>query len=145
MLTFTCRIVKGDQIFIPILALNRDQEIWGDDHREFKPERWLGGIPSKAVAIPSVFAGVATFMAGPHSCIGYRFAILEYVIFCTFCGGPKANMLCRMKALLFHLIRGFKIDLDISPDQIEARSSIVTRPMIKSDKTNRLPIIVTAL
>ena len=127
LLIFSCRIVKGDNVFIPILALNRDPEIWGDDHLEFKPERWLDGVTTKAASIPSVFAGTATFLAGPHSCIGYRFAVLE------------------MKALLFHLIRGFKIDLDISPGEIEARSSVVTRPTVRSDGTNRLPIIVTAV
>lgn len=30
------RVAKGDSIFIPILALNRAKDIWGEDAFEFK-------------------------------------------------------------------------------------------------------------
>ncbi|KAH7101314.1 cytochrome P450 [Auriculariales sp. MPI-PUGE-AT-0066] len=119
------KITKGDQIFIPILAANREQDIWGDDCMEFRPERWLNGVPSQALSIPATLAGVATFLSGPHSCIGYRFAIIE------------------MKALLFHLLRTFKIELAVDPNEVEARSTMVTRPMLKSDKSNALPVKLT--
>ncbi|KAH7101316.1 cytochrome P450 [Auriculariales sp. MPI-PUGE-AT-0066] len=89
------KITKGDEIFLPILAVNRERDIWGDDHAEFKPERWLNGVPAHASNIPGILPGVLTFSAGPQSCIGYRFAMLE------------------MKALLFHLVRKFKIELTV--------------------------------
>jgi cytochrome P450 len=31
-----CRVAKGDSIFIPILAINRSEDIWGEDARVFK-------------------------------------------------------------------------------------------------------------
>ncbi|KAH7101315.1 cytochrome P450 [Auriculariales sp. MPI-PUGE-AT-0066] len=121
------KITKGDEIFIPILAVNREPEVWGEDCRAFRPERWLNGVPSQTLSIPAALAGVATFSGGPHSCIGYRFAVIE------------------MKALLFHLIRAFRIELAVDPSEVEARSTLVTRPMLKSDKRNALPIKLTAV
>ncbi|KZW00396.1 cytochrome P450 [Exidia glandulosa HHB12029] len=117
-------IKKGDSIFVPILALNRAEDIWGEDAREFRPERWLS-VPDKANSIPGVFAGLMTFIGGPRSCIGYRFAVIEF------------------KALLFHLVRAFKVELAVPVEQIASRSSIVTRPVLKTNDTNVLPIILT--
>ncbi|KAG9084632.1 hypothetical protein FS749_005084, partial [Ceratobasidium sp. UAMH 11750] len=34
------RIQKGDTVVIPILAMNRAKDVWGEDAMEFKPERW---------------------------------------------------------------------------------------------------------
>lgn len=32
----TGRVIKGDTVFIPILAINRSKELWGEDAFEFK-------------------------------------------------------------------------------------------------------------
>lgn len=82
-------------IHIPILAVNTDPEIWGQDAAEFKwvfkegvspgltymqssarPERWEK-VPDAAKTIPSVWANLLTFFAGPHNCIGLRFSLVE--------------------------------------------------------------------
>jgi cytochrome P450 len=83
-------------IHIPILAVNTDKEIWGEDATEFKcvmkykgaleagtlthffsrPERWEK-VPNAASAIPGVWANILTFFAGPHNCIGFRFSLAE--------------------------------------------------------------------
>ncbi|KAJ7817689.1 cytochrome P450 [Mycena olivaceomarginata] len=84
-------IPKGQIIHIPILAINTDREIWGQDAAEFKPERWEQ-IPQSVSDIPGVWANLFTFFAGPHNCIGFRFSLVE------------------MKALLFTLIRAFEFE-----------------------------------
>jgi len=70
------RVEKGDAFTMPVSALGMDEEIWGPDAGEFRPERW-DDMPEVVKKIPSVWGNGLTFSAGPHACIGYRFAILE--------------------------------------------------------------------
>jgi len=120
-------IRKGEAIFIPIVAINRWSEIWGPDAMEFNPDRWAN-IPESATAIPGVWANVLSFLGGPRSCIGYRFALVE------------------MKALLFTLIRSFEFELGVPDTDIEKRSMVVTRPYLKSEKHGKaqMPLLVKA-
>jgi cytochrome P450 len=67
-------VPKGTQIFIVPLATNRDTKLWGDDADVFDPERWLGNANGGAV---SNYA-LETFIHGPRSCIGERFARGEF-------------------------------------------------------------------
>lgn len=65
-------------VMIPILAMNRSKELWGEDSFEFKPERWEK--PPEAISsIPGVWGHMMTFIGGPRACIGYRFSLVEYV------------------------------------------------------------------
>lgn len=68
------RIKKGELIIIPIMAMNRDKSLWGDDAAEFRPERWEK-IPEAVNAIPGVWSNMLSFLGGPRSCVGYRFSI----------------------------------------------------------------------
>ncbi|KAG9128431.1 hypothetical protein FRC07_012539 [Ceratobasidium sp. 392] len=114
---------KGDTVFLPVQATNRNKEIWGDDAKEFRPERW-DNLPQGAKAMPGVWGNIMTFLVGNRSCIGYRFAVIE------------------MKALIYSLIRA--IEFDINPDiEIEGKTAMVTRPRIVSEpeKGNQLPLI----
>jgi cytochrome P450 len=70
------RIAKGDTIFVPILAMNRRNELWGEDAQEFKPERW-SNLPESIKDIPGAWGSQMTFLYGPRACIGYRFALME--------------------------------------------------------------------
>ncbi|KAI9354615.1 cytochrome P450 [Zopfochytrium polystomum] len=54
-------------------ALGRSRAIWGDDAREFRPERWMEGGK-----VPSAFA-YNVFNAGPRVCLGKSFAEIEVV------------------------------------------------------------------
>ncbi|PVG01579.1 cytochrome P450 [Serendipita vermifera] len=119
------RVAKGDGIFIPIRVLNTLPEIWGPDAEEFNPERWINP-PKEASSIPSAWGSQLSFLAGPRSCIGFRFAIIE------------------MKALLFALVRNFEFKLNVPLDDLIQKTSIVSRPALKSQPKagSQLPMLI---
>ncbi|QRV84537.1 cytochrome P450 family protein [Ceratobasidium sp. AG-Ba] len=57
--TNSITLQKGDGILIPILALNRDRNIWGEDAMEFRPERW-DSLPEAVKAMPGVWGHLMT-------------------------------------------------------------------------------------
>lgn len=58
----------GVQMSLLIGQLHHNPKIWGDDSKEFKPERFSQGI-SGGSYIP--------FSSGPRICIGQNFAMIE--------------------------------------------------------------------
>lgn len=70
------RIAKGTFVHVPIEAFNLDKEIWGEDAWDFNPDRW-GTLPEAVSALPGLFSNLLTFSAGPRSCIGMRFSMIE--------------------------------------------------------------------
>ncbi|KAJ2921253.1 hypothetical protein H1R20_g15838, partial [Candolleomyces eurysporus] len=118
-------VPKGQFVFMPILSVNRDKNIWGEDSLKFRPERWESP-PGGASAIPGVWGNVLTFIGGPRACIGYRFSNVE------------------MKALLFTLVRAFEFELGVPAEEIGVSSWIVQRPFLRSNPEagNQLPLKV---
>ncbi|KAG8696935.1 hypothetical protein FRC09_008187 [Ceratobasidium sp. 395] len=115
-------VQKGDMVLLPILAMNRNKEIWGEDSTEFRPERW-DNLPEAAKAMPGVWGHLMTFIQGNRSCIGYRFAVAE------------------MKALLYTLVRA--IEFDIDPNIKLESKSLSARPLVVShpELGNQMPLI----
>ncbi|EIW55368.1 cytochrome P450 [Trametes versicolor FP-101664 SS1] len=72
-------VPAGTVVWSNIFGANRDPAIWGPDAAEWKPERWLSPLPGTVADahVPSVFANLSTFSAGPRSCIGYNLALAE--------------------------------------------------------------------
>ncbi|EED77106.1 predicted protein, partial [Postia placenta Mad-698-R] len=70
---------KGTIIFLGLLALHRDKDIWGEDANEWKPDRWLRPLLTTVADahIPGVYSPLMTFVGGNRSCIGFRFAEME--------------------------------------------------------------------
>ncbi|KAJ7912531.1 cytochrome P450 [Mycena leptocephala] len=118
------KVNKGQIIMIPILAMNRDKAIWGPDAMEFIPERWESRSTSNS--IPGVWGHMLTFLGGPRACIGYRFSLVE------------------MKALLFTLVRAFEFELAVPASDIEKKSGVVPRPILRSEREagNQMPLII---
>ncbi|KAK0206158.1 cytochrome P450 [Desarmillaria ectypa] len=119
------RIVKGQGIMIPVVGLNTDKSIWGEDAADFKPERWEN-LPETVRSIPGVWANTMSFFGGPRSCIGFRFSIIE------------------MKAALFSVVRAFELELAVPIDCITKRTEILQHPMLKTDpeKGAQLPLLI---
>ncbi|KAF3645213.1 Cytochrome [Capsicum annuum] len=68
-------IPAGLDLTLPIMLINRDTELWGDDAEEFKPERFAEGI-SHACKDPTQMAFMP-FGWGPRTCIGQNFSMIE--------------------------------------------------------------------
>ena len=64
---------KGINMWLYIPALHRDPDNWGPDAREFKPERFAGGV-SAACKYPQAYI---PFGLGSRICLGQNFALLE--------------------------------------------------------------------
>ncbi|KAF9925515.1 hypothetical protein BGZ67_008568 [Mortierella alpina] len=64
------RIHKGDWFSWSPMVMGKSVAIWGPDAGEYKPSRWMGTEkPSQSKFL--------AFNAGPRSCPGQRFAVLE--------------------------------------------------------------------
>ncbi|KAK5078683.1 hypothetical protein LTS08_006351 [Lithohypha guttulata] len=101
-------IQKGTVIMLSPWAVNASKELWGDDADQFNPERWMGGKANSGGATSNYAA--LTFLHGPRSCIGQRFA--------------TAEMACLTAALVG------KFDFELSyPDQtVVIKGGITARP-----------------
>ncbi|KAI0633787.1 cytochrome P450 [Trametes polyzona] len=119
------RIAKGNKVVVPILAVHRSKDIWGEDAMEFKPERWQAP-PEAVAAIPGVWGHLLTFVGGPRACIGYRFSLVE------------------LKAILFVLVRALEFELAVPAEEIIVKTHPATRPFLKSEpeQGSQMPLII---
>ncbi|KAF7822555.1 cytochrome P450 CYP72A219-like [Senna tora] len=63
----------GTRIGIPAILVHRDPQLWGDDAKDFNPQRFCEGISKAAKSQASYLP----FGWGPKICIGQNFALLE--------------------------------------------------------------------
>ena len=69
-------VPKGVSIWVLLMTLYQDPNIWGPDVVKFNPERFVNGI-NGACKLPHVYIPFGT---GPRSCLGQHFAMAELKI-----------------------------------------------------------------
>ncbi|KAG8386505.1 hypothetical protein BUALT_Bualt03G0155500 [Buddleja alternifolia] len=60
-------------LILPVILIHHDQQLWGEDVKEFKPERFSRGVAKATNNQLSFFP----FSSGPRICIGNNFALME--------------------------------------------------------------------
>ncbi|KXH26577.1 hypothetical protein CSIM01_02878 [Colletotrichum simmondsii] len=78
-------IPKGTPVLYSAMAINHDEQVWGPDAHQFRPDRWLSSSPdtnhnhnnnAQRLGTMGNFS-MLTFGAGSKSCIGHAFARAE--------------------------------------------------------------------
>ncbi|KZV66085.1 cytochrome P450 [Peniophora sp. CONT] len=123
-------VPKGTVVLCALAEVNRSKAIWGEDAREWKPERWLSPLPQTVTdaRVPGVYANVLTFAGGARACIGFKFSLLE------------------MKSVLSQFIPSFKFDVSEKYPIVWRFGGIVT-PSVATFESRKaeLPLQVTCL
>ncbi|KAJ2919029.1 hypothetical protein MD484_g1463, partial [Candolleomyces efflorescens] len=119
-------VPKGTKVFPSVLGSNRNPDVWGPDAGEWKPERWLEGLPESVVGskVPGIYSHLMTFIGGGRACIGFKFSQLE------------------MKIVLCLLLDKFRFQLPKDKD-IFWQMAALTIPTVDGIPKPRLPLIVS--
>jgi len=96
-------VLPGVCVDIPIYCLHHNAQVWGDDHMDYKPERFseenIANMHSHAF-LP--------FSAGPRNCIGQVFALHE------------------VKTLVARIVHRFKLEVDVN-HKVEMMPDLILR------------------
>ncbi|KAJ8583795.1 cytochrome-450 hydroxylase [Rhizopogon salebrosus TDB-379] len=119
------RVPKGSFVHVPVEAFNLDMGIWGDNAWEFDPDRW-DHLSEDVLSLPGLYSNLLTFSAGPRSCIGMRFSMIEmktflYILLTTFSFAEtgkkiyKANVVLTRPYVAGEFRRGSQCPLLVKP------------------------------
>jgi len=70
-------VPRDTSVIICPWAINVNKELWGEDAGDFNPERWIGQGRAHTGGADSNYSFL-TFLHGPRSCIGQKFAQAEF-------------------------------------------------------------------
>lgn len=102
-------IPKGTTIMLCPWAVNTSKELWGDDANDFNPDRWMNPGQANSGGAASNYAFL-TFLHGPRSCIGQRFATAE------------------LACLLAAFVGKFEFEMAYPDEEIIIKGGITARP-----------------
>lgn len=105
-------VPKGTQILLVPWAINRTPTLWGPDAEQFKPERWIDekGHANNNGGATSNYC-LLTFLHGPRSCIGQKFAQAE------------------LRALVAAFVARFEWTLAMDEKDVIPAGVVTTKPM----------------
>ncbi|KZV63587.1 cytochrome P450 [Peniophora sp. CONT] len=117
-------VPEGTTIILDLAGANTDEDLWGEDAKTWRPERWLDGVPSNVIDghIPSIYSHLMNFSAGPKSCVGWRFALVL------------------IKIVVAHLVSRYTFTP--SGHEISWIDAVVTSPTVKGGERPMLPLRV---
>ncbi|KAF3933753.1 hypothetical protein ABW19_dt0207155 [Dactylella cylindrospora] len=101
-------VPKDTAVMVIAAAINHAEEFWGPDAAEFNPDRW--DKPGGNGGATSNYANM-TFLMGPRSCIGQKFAMEEF------------------KAIVTCLAGKFAFEEETKDMEISVRGGITQRPI----------------
>ena len=85
-------VPKSTTIILAPWATNHNVHLWGPDAAEFNPDRWMAPGQANAGGAVSNYAFL-TFLHGPRSCIGAKFAVAEFAcLLAAFVGSWEVEM-----------------------------------------------------
>jgi cytochrome P450 len=85
-------IPKDTVVILAPWAVNLSTDLWGPDAGEFNPDRWTAPGQANAGGAVSNYA-MLTFLHGPRSCIGSKFAVAEFAcLLAAFFGNFEVEM-----------------------------------------------------
>jgi cytochrome P450 len=104
-------IPKDTRIMVTPWAINRNPKLWGPDAENFMPERWIdkNGRATMNGGAESNYSFL-TFLHGPRSCIGERFARAE------------------LRSLLAVLVGAFKFEMADPNENVVVGGTITSKP-----------------
>ncbi|KAH6618843.1 cytochrome P450 [Boeremia exigua] len=104
-------VPKGTLVFLVPWAINRSPALWGTDAEVFEPGRWIdGGRATLGGGAESNYAFL-TFLHGPRSCIGERFARAE------------------LRALVAAFVGRFEMQMAVPGEQVVVGGTITSKPV----------------
>ncbi|WOK98008.1 alkane hydroxylase MAH1-like [Canna indica] len=68
------KVRQGMRIIIPIYAMGRMKDLWGEDCMEFRPERWISKDGTLRHEPTNKFMA---FSSGPRNCVGRKMALTQ--------------------------------------------------------------------
>jgi hypothetical protein len=78
--TTSLLVRKGTVITSPISYMNRAEEFWGPNGKEFEPERWLDMDSFGRAKEIQGYKHILTFSDGPRICLGKSLALAEFKV-----------------------------------------------------------------
>lgn len=106
-------IPTGTTLFVVPWAINRNPAFWGADADSFVPERWIDASSGRATMNGGAESNYAflTFLHGPRSCIGEKFARSE------------------LRCLVAALVGSFEMQMADPDEVVIVGGTVTSKPM----------------